>query len=97
MAGNDLDVVKTWNKPIDFLFIDTSHTYEQTTLEIQRWFPLVRKGGQIAMHDTAQEDIIFQGCRKALDEFLLTDEGKKYSVVHLLDTKIMGMSILNKL
>lgn len=47
------------------------------------------------MHDTGQETGDAVGCRKALDEFLL--ENEDYIAVHLLDRKILGMSIISKL
>jgi len=97
VEGDDLITVKQWDKPIDFLFLDTSHTFEQTKKEIDIWFPFVRSGGKIAMHDTAQLDPIARGCRIALDRFLESEEGEKYRAIHLLDTKFLGMSILIKL
>lgn len=96
VEGDDMKIVKTWDKPIDFLFIDTSHLYEHTKNELEAWTPHVLIGGVIMMHDTNHESGDGMGCRKALDEFV-----KKYpnnfAVVHLLDTKIIGMSILVKL
>lgn len=41
--------------PVDIVFIDTQHTYEQTTLELELYYPKVRKGGRILLHDTAIE------------------------------------------
>lgn len=35
--GNDLEVAKKWTTPIDFLFIDTSHEYEQTMKELEAY------------------------------------------------------------
>lgn len=37
---------------IDVLFIDTSHMYEHTVQEIERWTPLVPVGGTVLFHDT---------------------------------------------
>lgn len=36
---------------IDFLFIDTDHTYEHVSKELKAWYPKVKKGGIIAGHD----------------------------------------------
>ena len=96
IEGDDMEVVKTWKDEIDILFIDTSHTLEQTRKELKAWPKFVKKGGQIIMHDTATEDVISRGCRIALDEFLEEHKGE-YSGVHLLDTKHIGLSIINKL
>lgn len=45
------DLTLDWDEKIDHLFIDTSHTYEQTMLEFQKFEPFVRKGGLITLHD----------------------------------------------
>lgn len=37
--------------PIDFLFIDDGHFYDQIVKEFQVWTPLVRPGGWICFHD----------------------------------------------
>jgi cephalosporin hydroxylase len=37
---------------IDVLFIDTSHLYEHTVQEIERWFPLLSDRCKVYFHDT---------------------------------------------
>jgi predicted O-methyltransferase YrrM len=49
IQGDDLNI--QWEKPIDHLFIDTSHTFEHTLEELKKFEPYVRKGGIIIMHD----------------------------------------------
>lgn len=49
IQSDDLKV--KWEKPIDLLFIDTSHTYDHTLNELRKFEPYVRKGGVIIMHD----------------------------------------------
>ena len=90
--GDDMDIVKTWDKDIDILFIDTSHTYEHTKGELNTWCKHV--SGVVILHDTDHKDPIFVGCRKALDEFLL--ENKGYTVEHIKDKIGCGLSILIK-
>ncbi len=46
---NDLDL--KWQSSIDHLFIDSSHTYEHTIKEFEKFEPFVRKGGLITLHD----------------------------------------------
>ena len=59
--GNDLIQNQKWpngvefNK-LDFIFIDTSHEYLHTKLELQIYVPLVRNGGLIVFHDTNLSD-----------------------------------------
>ncbi len=40
-------------KGIDFLFIDGDHSYEGVKKDYEMYRPLVRKGGMVALHDTA--------------------------------------------
>ena len=49
--GDDMEVVKRWNKSIDHLFIDTSHTVDHTLMELQEWGKWVKQGGIITLHD----------------------------------------------
>ena len=51
------NVVKTWNEPIDYLFIDGDHSYEAVKRDFNDWFPHVNSGGVIAFHDSA----VFRG------------------------------------
>jgi len=37
---------------VDFIFVDTSHAKGQTDAEIAVWWPLLKKGGMMAFHDT---------------------------------------------
>ncbi len=84
---------KNQDKAIDFLFIDTLHTYEQTKRELDTWSKFVRVGGIIAMHDTDGVAGAFPGCRTALDEFL--GKHAEYSAVHYPNCN--GLSVLRRL
>lgn len=46
-----------WNKPIDFLYIDTSHIYDHTLKELQKYEPLVTLGGIIIFHDISMNEV----------------------------------------
>jgi len=48
---HSLEVAKDWNKPIDILFIDGSHEYEDVKADFEAFYPFVRKKGIIAFHD----------------------------------------------
>lgn len=57
ILGETLSVSGHWPdgkqlRPIDLLFIDTSHEYSHTVRELGIWRPLVRKSGWIIFHDT---------------------------------------------
>jgi predicted O-methyltransferase YrrM len=41
-----------FTKPIDLLFIDADHSYDAVKRDWEDWFPKVRKGGIVALHDS---------------------------------------------
>lgn len=45
------------NSSVDFLFIDTAHTYDQLTKELSVWMPKVKPGRTIAGHDIGIAEI----------------------------------------
>jgi predicted O-methyltransferase YrrM len=51
ILGDDMEVVKNWNKPIDHLFIDTTHRFEHTLSELREWGKWVKVEGIITLHD----------------------------------------------
>lgn len=48
---NSIEAANTWSKPIDILFIDGSHEYEDVKADFYGFYPHVKKGGIIAIHD----------------------------------------------
>jgi hypothetical protein len=65
-----MDSIELSNKfednSIDFLFIDTDHTYEHVSKELKAWYRKVKKGGIIAGHDYNSSG---GGVVEAVDEF----------------------------
>lgn len=53
----------------DFIYIDTSHKYEDTKSELELSWQKTKKGGIISGHDYNAD--FFPGVVKALDEFLI--------------------------
>lgn len=47
------NIVKTWEKLIDYLFIDGDHSYDAVKQDFNDWFPFVKQGGIISLHDSA--------------------------------------------
>lgn len=39
-------------KDVDIVFIDTNHVYKETLVELELYWPRVRRGGRIFLHDT---------------------------------------------
>jgi predicted O-methyltransferase YrrM len=54
IRGLSQDVGRRFDLPIDFLFIDADHSYEAVKMDWKEWFPKVKKGGYIALHDSKQ-------------------------------------------
>ncbi len=55
-----------WDRPIDHLFVDTVHTYEQVIEELKKYEPHVRRGGLITLHDI----VTWPGVMKAIEVYL---------------------------
>jgi len=51
IKGHSQTVGKKWNKKIDFLFIDGSHIYEDVKRDVEMFYPWLKPGGIIALHD----------------------------------------------
>lgn len=51
LKGASRDIAKTWDRPVNFLFIDGSHVYEDVLADFENFFPFVVRGGVVAFHD----------------------------------------------
>ncbi len=57
IRGTTLEGAVIWHEhktPIDLLFIDAGHTYEDVWADITAWSDFVKQGGVMAFHDYAQ-------------------------------------------
>lgn len=56
MRGESDDIAKTMKGgSLDFVFIDSDHSYEGCLSDLIEWVPLVRRGGTISGHDYAND------------------------------------------
>jgi len=55
IKGYSQEVGKKWNKPIDLLFIDGSHLYEDVKKDFELFYPWVNPGGFVLFHDVHPE------------------------------------------
>ena len=84
------EVGKDWKLPIDWLHIDTDHKYDTTKNELELWYPHVKVGGLIVMHDSKLPDV-----RKATNEFLLKI---KDDVAYFnMEDNVHGLGFIRKL
>jgi predicted O-methyltransferase YrrM len=82
------DLKLKWEDQIDHLFIDTSHTYDQTLAELQKFEPWVRKGGLISLHDIVSCPPVL----RAINDYILErNDIKFYKFFHN-----NGLGILRK-
>lgn len=73
--GSDTDSRIACAMPlVDILFVDTSHTYEHTMVELAAYMPLVKPGGVALFHDT---EVVSDVCHvaRALDEYCANVQG----------------------
>jgi predicted O-methyltransferase YrrM len=63
------DVAPEFQQSVDFIFIDADHRYETIKKDWQDWFPKVRPGGIIALHDCqiAENSSSYLGSMKFYD------------------------------
>jgi len=65
LVGFSSEVAATWSLPIDLLFIDGSHVYEDALADFDNFYPHVVPGGIVAMHDVEPNH---PGCQRVWDE-----------------------------
>lgn len=53
LQGNSLEVAKTFEtEKLDFILLDADHTPEGIKSDLTAWYPALKKGGHIFVHDT---------------------------------------------
>jgi predicted O-methyltransferase YrrM len=58
------EAARTFDRPVELIFIDGAHDYESVALDLDLWFPKVVDGGTIAFHDT----VAWEGPRRLVAE-----------------------------
>jgi methyltransferase family protein len=79
------NVVKIFNEeykypPIDYLFVDGDHQYDSVKQDFEDWYPHVKVGGIISIHDSAcnrQGPMYWPGPSRLADE-LINDDRLEY-------------------
>ncbi len=51
LRGKSEDMAKTFNEPINLLFIDGDHSYKTVKTDVELWLPKIVPGGIIILHD----------------------------------------------
>jgi hypothetical protein len=50
------EVVRTWSKVIDVLFLDGDHEYEGVRRDFDQWHPFLAPDGQVVLHDARGDE-----------------------------------------
>jgi len=70
--GNDLTLGFTTK--YDLIFLDTNHQYEHTKKELEKFIPMVKKGGYFVLHDT--NNVLYKkDINRAVDEYFKDKTG----------------------
>ena len=80
VRGYSFDIVRTWTRPIDVLFIDASHEYLAVQRDFATWVEFLKEGGVIAFHDANGK---WPGPTRVVQEKL---QPPKFSPVNAVDT-----------
>jgi predicted O-methyltransferase YrrM len=55
LVGNSTDIARIWRAPIDMLFVDGSHRYEDVVADFENFSPYMRSNGLLVFHDVTPE------------------------------------------
>lgn len=75
------NVIKNWNKPFDYLFIDGDHNYEAIKKDYSDWFPKLAIHGLVAFHDSTMNRSnirYWSGPSKLADEIIKNDPNVEF-------------------
>ncbi len=82
--GSTLDgqVMESLLPEYDFIYVDSSHSYQETKREIELYYPRLRTEGVIVFHDASKYAAIWDptnqgGVRHALDEWVVSPGAPK--------------------
>jgi predicted O-methyltransferase YrrM len=55
LVGNSADIARVWRAPIDMIFVDGSHKFEDVIEDFENYYPHVVPEGLMAFHDVTPE------------------------------------------
>ena len=80
------EAAKIFHEPIEFLFIDGNHEYENVKLDFLSWYPKVIYGGIIAFHDH-----IFFGPRRVIEKYV--HMSRHFKVLGIIDSILYAQKV----
>lgn len=79
IVKSSADAAAKFNKPIELLFVDGNHKYDNVKNDFNMWFPKIIDGGTIAFHDATTKF----GPKKVVEKFICkSSHFKNCSSVH---------------
>lgn len=94
VVGDDAVFVENfWKGPLRLCFIDSSHSYKHTLIEIGVVLPHVATDGYIVFHDYFNQT---EGVRKAVDEFFSQYTAREFAAYNFRD-RILVMQLGRKI
>lgn len=66
LRGNSPDMATGFTEAIDFLFIDSDHSYDGVKSEVDAWFPKLRPGATVVFHDIGWAEGVQRVVREAV-------------------------------
>lgn len=73
----------------DFVFLDSSHTYEMTKAEIRLWYPKLKEGGILAGHDYHGHEQVRDAVNVVVPKLVIRDAipNKQYEPERVLNVE----------
>lgn len=78
---------RTFSEPIELIFIDGLHEYEDVKIDFEAWFPKVIEGGTMVFHDSTCWD----GVRKVVSDGLF--KSKRFRKVRFASSLTYGQKV----
>ena len=73
IASKSQAAVSGFDRPIELLFVDGSHEYEDVKADFDQWVPKLVDGGTIAVHDTT----LWEGPKRVVEDNIYRGTGFK--------------------
>jgi hypothetical protein len=77
LKGLSLEIAKEFKHPIDILFIDGDHSYENVRSDIEVWLPKLKTKGILILHDYGWAE----GVKRMVEEYVKPIEISKGHVM----------------